>query len=157
MEDSHIKIGRKRDASHAFENSDKLSQEDKISDNKRLALYFYDKFKSIAGGVEKMKYIDIIEIIFSQNDDYRQLYLEILEHEIKKTDLYLKKVKQQRELAINKEWTIITINGKIYVKRKSDMFAYKSDNLQMPVYMWNGCKWILLVSDPSALSDILDF
>jgi hypothetical protein len=159
MEDYQTKIVRKKQPENeAVDESESQTchTAEKLDTHSRLALYFYKKFQSI-DGVEKMKYMDVIEIIFSQNDEYRQLYIEILENEIRKTDLYLKKVKQQRERAFNNEWTIITINGNVYVKKKSDMFAYKSDNLQMPVYMWNGSKWILLVSDPSSLSDILDF
>jgi hypothetical protein len=166
MEEYPTKIVRKKqpenEAVDESESQTCYTGKEQISDTQisdthsRLALYFYEKFQSI-DGVEKMKYMDVIEIIFSQNNEYRQLYIEILDNEIRKTDLYLKKVKQQRERAFNNEWTIITINGNVYVKKKSDMFAYKSDNLQMPVYMWNGSKWIILVSDPSSLSDILDF
>jgi hypothetical protein len=127
---------------------------------KKIALDFFEKFKNIPDAAN-MECMDILEVIL-QNDkqpdpQYRTVYLYILDQEIAKTESFLKKMKTKREFVRDAEWTFVKIDGNTYFHKKYDAFAYLPNDLQSPIYMWDGRMWKKLVSDSSCLSEILDF
>lgn len=121
-----------------------------------LAIDFFKKFKDTPGA-QQMEIVDFFETTFRRDKRYRDIYLKILDDEVIKTETYLKMLKQKIEFVRDKEWSDVTIEGKKYKHKKFDMFAYKEDDLQMPVYFWNGKKWSKLVSDTSLISKTLEF
>lgn len=135
---------------------DNITGESQLTDPVAFALDFFKKFKDTPGA-QQMETLDFLEANFRSDKRYRDIYLKILDDEVVKTETYLKMLKQKIEFVRDKEWSDVTIEGKKYKHKKFDMFAYKEEDLQMPVYFWNGKKWSKLVSDTSLISKTLEF
>lgn len=122
---------------------------------KALAEKYYDKYQELVQS-DSTNQIDVIEKLLDnfldeEKNEEANIYCNILQDvakkEIQKMETRLLSYKRKLEIIERNNWKKIKIQDDFFYVRDNDNFAYKFQNTQQPIYMYNGKNWVKLASE----------
>jgi hypothetical protein len=69
------------------------------------------------------------------------IFMNLLDSEIRMSNIYIEKLKKKKKSIQSKKWKRIQIKDARFYVMEGDCFAYKSLNITVPDYFWDGKRW----------------